>query len=156
MPLRFMMTAVSVSLLVGACAPPPIDLEGARSSLLEAVEGYHQAAAAGDRDRVLAYYGEDAVMMPPNEADVVGHAAVQGQVEGFTSLEDFQLTAESPKVVVSAGGEMGYSVAAVSLSWTQEGQTVSERLRDVHVWARDGDGSWKLVVDVWNSLPAIE
>ena len=49
-----------------------------------------------------------------------------------------------------------HSVTAINLSWTDGGETVSERLRDVHIWTRAEDGSWKLMVDVWNSLDPAE
>jgi ketosteroid isomerase-like protein len=29
-----------------------------------------------------------------------------------------------------------------------------QRLRDVHLWRKQADGSWKVVVDVWNMEPA--
>jgi ketosteroid isomerase-like protein len=142
--------------LLGACAPAGVDLAEAEASLAEAAEAYHQAAAALDSDAVVALYTEDGAMMPPNGPDVVGLAAVREQVMGFTSLDNFQFNAGSPTVVLSAGGQMGYSVAEIDLSWTVEGEEVTERLRDVHIWARADDGSWRLVVDVWNSLVPLE
>ena len=138
--------------LLAACAPAAVDLDAARASLQEAVEAYHQAASVADGEAVLALYAADGAMMPPNEEDYTGTARIQQQVDGFTSLENFQFRAESPTVVVSAGGEMGYSVTAINLSWTDAGETIRERLRDVHIWSRAEDGSWQLVVDVWNSL----
>ena len=142
--------------LLGACAPAGVDLADAQASLVEAAEAYHQAAAALDTDALLALYAEDGAMMPPNGPDVVGLAGVREQVNGFTSLVDFQFSAGSPTVVLSAGGQMGYSVAEINLSWTVEGEGVTERLRDVHIWTRADDGSWKLAVDVWNSLVPLE
>ena len=139
------LSGLSIFLLV-ACAPAAVDLDAARASLQEAVEAYHQAASAADGEAVLALYAADGAMMPPNEEDYTGTARVRQQVEGFTSLEDFQFDAETPTVVVSAGGEMGYSVAAINLSWTDAGETISERLRDVHIWTRAEDGSWQLMV----------
>ncbi len=142
--------------LLGACAPAAVDLDAARASLQETVDAYHQAAGAADGAAVLAIYAADGAMMPPNEDDHTGTARIQQQIDGFMSLENFQFSAESPTVVLSAGGEMGYSVTAINLSWTDGGETVSERLRDVHIWTRAEDGSWKLMVDVWNSLDPAE
>ncbi len=142
-------------LLALACSSQAIDLDAARASLEEAVTGYHEAAAAADAERVMSFYAADGAMMPPNEPDAAGTTAVQAQVDGFTSLQDFQFHAEEPTIVLSAGGEMGYSVATVHLSWTADGETVTEQLRDVHIWTRDEGGSWKLAVDVWNSLTPV-
>jgi ketosteroid isomerase-like protein len=32
-----------------------------------------------------------------------------------------------------------------------DGEPVSESVRDFHVWRKDADGEWKLVIDIWNS-----
>ncbi len=150
-------SVAAVAIVLACAAPPGVDLDAARASLEAAAAGYHEAAAATDAERVRAYYADDGAMMPPNAPDAVGPAAIAAQVEGFTSLENFQFHAEAPTVVLSSGGTMGYSVAEIHLSWTADGETISERLRDVHVWTREADGTWKLAIDVWNSLdPAAE
>lgn len=155
MKARSILAGISMCLL-GACVPAGVDLADAEASLVEAAETYHQAAAALDTDAVVALYAEDGRMMPPNETDVIGLAAIREQVMGFTSLDDFQFSAGSPTVVLSAGGQMGYSVAEIDLSWTVDGEAFTERLRDVHIWTRADNGSWKLAVDAWNSLVPLE
>lgn len=139
--------------LSAACAPSAVDLDAARASLHDAVEAYHAAAAATDAEAIVGLYSAQGAMMPPDEPDVVGLTAIRSQVEGFTSLEDFQFRAEPATIVLSADGQMGYSVAAVNLSWTDGGETARQRLRDVHLWTRDPDGAWKVAIDVWNGLP---
>ena len=82
-------TSLASLCLLAACAPAAIDLDAARTSLQEAVEGYHQSAAAADADAVMAWYAADGAMMPPNGPDQAGPTAVRSQIDGFTSLEDF-------------------------------------------------------------------
>ena len=94
-------------------------------------------------------------MMGPNTPDAAGLAAIRADVEGFTSLADFQFNSETQSVVLSAGGQMGYSVAIIDISWTADGETLSDELRDVHIWVNE-DGAWKVAVDVWNSLVPLE
>jgi len=54
-------------------------------------------------------------------------------------------------VAISAGGDMGYTLADVALSIAgPDGAPVEQRYRDFHVW-RKQDGTWKLAVDIWNS-----
>ncbi len=96
-------------------------------------------------------------MMPPNGPDVVGLDGIRGLLESFTTLANFQFQSATPTVAVSADGSMGYSIATLTLSWEEEnGEVVSENLRDVHIWTKGADGTWKLVVDIWSSPDPIE
>ncbi len=144
--------AIGIALLLFACtAQPPVDMEAETAALREAVMAYDEAGSTANAEALVALYAADGVMLPPNGPDVVGHDNIRGFLESFTTLENFQYQASAPTVVVSADGSMGYSVAALTLSWQADGEVVSEDFRDVHIWSKDPDGEWKLAVDIWNS-----
>ena len=90
--------------------------------------------------------------MPPNEATLVGPAAFQSFIEGVSTIEGFAVSLDSPDVAVGAGGDVGYTVGIVRITAPgPDGELATVEERDVHVWRKQADGAWKLVVDIWNS-----
>ena len=150
--------AIGTVVVLGACmTQPPVDIEAETAALREAIEAYEEAGTNADVEGLLGLYAVGGAMMPPNGPDVVGLDGIRGLIESFTTLANFQFQSATPTVVVSADGSMGYSIATLTLSWEEEnGEAVSENLRDVHIWTKGADGTWKLVVDIWNSPDPIE
>jgi len=49
-------------------------------------------------------------------------------------------------------GDLGYTYAELQVDLDgPDGEPIAEVLRDFHVWAKDADGAWRVVVDIWNS-----
>jgi len=58
-------------------------------------------------------------------------------------------------VEVSESGDMGYSLNSVEFGFPDEdGNTITAVSRDFHLWRKQEDGSWKVIVDIWNDEPA--
>ena len=75
---------------------------------------------------------------------------------GFIETPGVELVFELARVEVSEAGDMGWTLAIGDITINQpEGPPGRDTVRDFHTWRRHADGSWKLVVDVWNSgVPA--
>lgn len=143
-----------VATLVPACAPPPSDDDGGAEALRLAAEAYHAAASAKDAAGVVALYDEGAVMIPPGGEMVNGLDEVRGYRFGFISTPGVSLSFELARVEVSASGDMGWTLALGDITIQRpDGTTGKDLVRDFHVWRRQADGSWKVVVDAWNSGP---
>jgi len=94
-------------------------------------------------------------MYPPGEATVTGVDAIGKYVDGFLKDSAFSAVFNPVAVDVSTDGTMGYTLNAADLSFTgPQGKPVTEHLRDFHVWRKQADGSWKLLIDIWNAQPA--
>lgn len=142
-----------IFLLLGACAPPAptVNLEAETAKLRAAAEAYHAAAGASDIEKFLTLNAKDVLVIPPNQATVEGTEGARSVVTAFTELPDFQIRFETAKIEVAASGDMGYTLANASFSYQgQDGAKVEDRVRDFHLWKRDG-GAWKVAVDIWNS-----
>ncbi len=72
------------------------------------------------------------------------------EVVVFTS-GDATLPHAADDVVIMPPGEP--MVGTVTLT-PAGGETVSETMKGIHIYQRQGDGSWKMVEDVWNFDPA--
>lgn len=140
---------------LSACAKPPVvDTEGARTALRQADSAYSRAGVAKDRATFVALYAPDAVMYPPGEETVTGIDAIGKFLDGPFADTSFTAVFHPMTVDVSTDGTLGYTLNAAQLSSrATDGKRTTERARDFHVWRKQPDGSWKLVIDIWNAEP---
>ena len=145
--------AVFGVVIAGGCSSQPvIDHDAEVAALRAAAEAYHTAARAKDAQAIVTFYADDAIMVPPNADRVDGIEGVRNYRFGFIENPGVELLFELIRVEVSSGGDMGWTLAIVNVSFTRpDGEPGSDRLRDFHAWKKQDDGSWKVVVDMWNS-----
>lgn len=150
--------ALAVSIVLAACQPDPSSVadtsrEAEVESLTAAALAYQAAASAKDSDAVVAMYDATAIMIPPN-ADIVdeGLAGVQNYQFGFIVTPGVELDFELIRVEVAASGDIGWTFALGEITIHRDGQEPGrDVVRDFHTWKKQADGSWKIVVDLWNS-----
>jgi ketosteroid isomerase-like protein len=115
-----------------------------------------QVASEGrDVDRILSYWTDDAVVLPPGLPPVAGKAALRQYVEGSMRVPGFRITWESKDVALSPDGHLAYmfSRSAVTMDAPDGAPTTSEG-RAVTIWRMESDGEWRCAVDIWNAEPA--
>ena len=153
---HFIITAAILA-ATASCAPraPSVDLEAERTAWREADSRYTQLATAKDADGVSGLYAVDATMYPPDGATVSGLDGVREFAAAFTSVPGMTFSSRPLVIEVSRDGDMGYTINAVETTTPDEaGNPVTEVLRDFHLWRKQENGSWKVVVDIWNVEPA--
>ena len=149
--------AAAVLLTVIACEPPPepppeIDIEAESAALSKAANRYHEAGHSMDIDTMASLYAADALVLPPYSETKKGTAGVREFLTAFDETPGFQVRFETPTVVVSKGGNLGYTLADIEITVDgPDGQPVTSRERDFHLWKKQADGSWKVIIDIWNS-----
>lgn len=145
-------------LLVAGCAPAddadsePAGLtEREGAAIAEASSRWAQAVETGDLDRLASLYAEDAVLMPPGAPAVHGRQAIREFLATFPAVESATLTQED----VEGRGDLAYVVGSYELTMLAvPGDTasrVTDRGKFVEIRERREDGSWPMVVDIWNS-----
>ena len=147
-------------ILTAACSPPEtmVDMEAEVASLTAAAQAYHDGAATMDMDGIMALISPDVVIYAPATPTIDTWAGAEEFMGGFPEIPGIQVALELTDVVVSAGGTMGYTMGVGSMTMDgPEGEPVVEHIRDFHVWTKNAEGEWKLVVDIWNSpVPMME
>ena len=150
--------AVGAMLVLSACAPaapPAADTAADEAALKAATSTWIEAYNAGEVEKMVALYEDDAVLMPPHAPVAQGHAAMRT----FLNAETAGAKAAGVKLVpgtstAGVSGDTGwesgsYTVTNASGATVDSGSylSVSHKL----------NGKWLYHRDTWNSdqpLPA--
>jgi ketosteroid isomerase-like protein len=143
--------------LMGCGSSPRVEREVELATLREAAVAYYAAASAKDRDAVVSFYDTDAVLVPPGAEPVEGPEEIGAYRFGFIETEGISLEFEILKAEVSASGDMGWTLANGDITIDRGAEPPGRDLvRDYHMWHKQTDGSWKVIVDFWNSGPVAD
>ena len=119
------------------------DVEAGEQRWLEAFNG-------GDAAGVAQCYAENARLMAPGMDTLEGRAAIEAFGKEFIATGaklSFELLA------VHDGGNLSVAVGAYVMDFP--GDIPQDKGKYIEVWAEQGDGSWLIVDDIFNSsLPA--
>jgi ketosteroid isomerase-like protein len=133
-----------------------LNLTAEKERLLRRDAEWAKVASEGrEVERILSYWTEDAVVMPPGLPSVVGKAALRQYVEGSIQIPGFRITWKSKDVTLSPDGRLAYMFSrnAVTMN-TPEGTPITTEGRAVTIWRRESDSEWRCAVDIWNAEPA--
>jgi uncharacterized protein (TIGR02246 family) len=155
---RHLALVIGTVIALSACAPaspPPVDAAAEEATLKAITAAWLSAYNAGDVEKIVALYTEDAVLMPPHAAVATGHAAIRA----FLTTDTAAAKAAGVKLVPGAatagvagdtGWESGsYTIADASGATVESGSYLSV--------ARKSNGKWLYIRDTYNSdrpLPA--
>jgi uncharacterized protein (TIGR02246 family) len=156
--LRHLAMVIGTVITLSACAPaapPPVDTAAEEAALKAITTAWMDAHNAGDVEKIVAMYTEDAVLMPPHAAGATGHAGIRA----FLTTDTAAAKAAGVKLVPGAatagvagdtGWESGsYTVVDASGATVDGGSYLSV--------SRKSNGTWLLSRDIYNSdrpLPA--
>ncbi|MCG8604678.1 DUF4440 domain-containing protein [bacterium] len=132
-------------------AQDPNAVQADIEALRETVRRHDEVVNSGDVEGLMALYAEDAVQMPPNQAKVIGKASIRVPTERMFSQFDVQVQSKIEAIDVS--GDLAYIHLSYSASSSPKagGPAVSDVGKWVNIYRRQGDGSWKIAVEIWNS-----
>ncbi len=140
----------------GTSAPAPDARAGAEAAIRQADEAWVKAAGTLQPDAWMAFYSNDAVVLPPNEKLAANRDGIRKSVAGLLGLPGLKISWRPAKIEVAASGDLGYLYGAYQLSMDgPKGKPVTDQGKILEIWKKQADGSWKCIVDTWNSdLPA--
>jgi ketosteroid isomerase-like protein len=124
-------------------------------AIRDADEAWATAAGAKDVDKTVAFYADDAVVLPPNAERATTKEAIRKIWKDL--LTDAKVTWKANKVEVARSGDIGFIIGSyeVAMNDVVTGKPVNERGKYLEVWQKQTDGSWKCGADMFSSdLPA--
>ena len=143
-------------LQAGCETQPQTDPLAEAENLMEASRAWARDAREGDADKIVSYWDPDAVLMMPGMADLKGHDQLRQMVAGSSGMPGFEIDWEPKEARVSDSGELGYVVAHKYFKVNDSlGNPVISYFREVTLWEKKPDGSWKNIIDIYNVDPSI-
>lgn len=133
-----------------------MNLEHEKDRLLQRDTEWARLASEGqDVERILSYWTDDAVVLPPGLPSVVGKPALREYVRASLRIPGFRITWASTDVRFSPDGNLAYMFGQNTVTLNgADGEPMTTTGRAVTIWRRDTDGMWRCAVDIWNAEPA--
>lgn len=126
------------------------------AALLKRDAEWAETASAGkDVEKIVSFWSDDALVVPPGQPLVEGKDAIRSFVAESLKIPGFKIHWVSEKVSFSPDGRLAYMRATNETTVPgPDGKLMTIRGRGVTVWRRDADGQFRCVVDIWNEPPA--
>ena len=120
-------------------------------ALRDADEAWATAAGAKDVDKTVAFYADDAVVMPPNAERATTKEAIRKIWKDL--LTDAKLSWKASKVEVAKSGDIGFIIGTyeVTMNDVVTGKPVNDKGKYLEVWEKQADGTWKCGADMFSS-----
>ena len=146
--------SLTLILLTAACGPstPPDNRAADVSTLRDLDAQWSKTAGTNDVDATVAYYSDDASLLPPNAPIVNGKQAIRAAWAALLA-PGVSLSWQSDKVEASRSSDLAYMTGTYTMSTKQSlsKAPVTEQGKYVEVWKKQADGKWKVVADIFNS-----
>ncbi len=151
--MRAVQLLLAMALLTCSCAPPAsTDTHAAEADIRALDEQWSSAAGKGDVNASVAFYSDDAVLLPPNEPLASDKNAIRASWDGLLK-QTSGLSWKASKVEVAKSGELGYLYGTYRLTVKNALGTPGavDTGKMVEIWKKQPDGGWKCIVDTFNS-----
>ena len=149
----FCCCVLALLLLTTACnrQAPPDTRAADESAVRETDAQWSKTAMANDLDGTVAYYSDDASMLPPNAPIATGKPAIRAVWATMLS-PDTIVSWQVTKADVARSGELAYVMGTYQIAAKNpQGKSQEDHGKLVEVWKKQPDGKWKTVADIFNS-----
>ena len=111
-----------------------------------------KAAQTKRVDDWVAFYSDDAVVLPPNDKTVTGKDSIRKPIGDLLGLPNLSISWAPTKVEVAKSGDLAYLYGTYQLSATgPDGKSMDDHGKNLEIWKKQADGNWKCIVDTWSS-----
>ena len=128
------------------------DLQAIRAAITKNYRDWIDATKRKDVNAVLALYTDDAIVLPPGAAPVTGRDAIREFYKRYyadpSQLLDEQFISTS--LVVRDDLVIDTAEYSGEIDRGEKGK-IHFRGKNLVVWKRQNDGSWRLFRDMWSS-----
>jgi ketosteroid isomerase-like protein len=142
----------AVAVLLSASCARRVDTDAMAKTLTQLDEDWSKAAATKNADTVASYYATDAIAYPTNEPVAVGQPAAKKIWASYFADSTFSISWKTDHAGVSQSGDLGFTAGTYVDSFRgRDGTLVTEHGKYVCTWAKQADGTWKAIHDIWNT-----
>jgi ketosteroid isomerase-like protein len=128
------------------------DMKPVKRILRDLDAQWSKAAAAKDLEQTIAYYSDDAIVLPPNARGAATKETIRNFWKDLLTSSGLMITWKPARVQLGKSGEMAWVSGAYELTMNDtSGKPINDRGKYLEVWEKQPDGKWKCVADMWNS-----
>lgn len=120
-----------------------------RDSIRAYVARFDQKVMAQDWPAVVAFYSDDAVLLPPHRSEVRGRDAITKFFQEFPKFTNFKQQVEE----IEGDENFAYPRGTFETSMIPPGAKapVNDKGKVLAVWRKQPNGSWLVTRVIWNS-----
>ena len=107
-----------------------------------------EAWEKGDPEMLAAIFDDDGVMLPQGGKVFKGRQQILERQKGAMQSVTRPIKVSVITVKIWLDGNTAYETGKYKYEYTEKGKPVTEEGRYVTIWKRQGDGSWKLSMDM--------
>jgi ketosteroid isomerase-like protein len=107
---------------------------------------------AKDVDKAVAFCDDHGSLLWPNAPGATGKSAITKATASAFAIPDFKLEWHPDQIAIARSGELGYTSG--TYTWTfkdASGKPASDKGKYLTVWKKQQDGSWKVLLDMFNT-----
>ena len=146
------LAAVSFSACSSKPAAPPDNRAVDVAAVQKADADWAAAAQARNADTWVAFYSDDAVVLPPNAETATTKEDIRKTITDLLALPGLSVSWQTTKAEASRSGDLAYTYGTYILtSNSANGTPTTDHGKYSEVWKKQVDGSWKCGVDMWSS-----
>ena len=121
-------------------------------ALRDSDDAWSKAAARKDLEKTIAYYSNDAIVLPPNAPIATTKDAIKKLWGDLLASPGLVISWKAPKVEVAKSGDLGFVSGTYDFAMNDaSGKPTTDKGKYVEVWEKQADGKWKCGTDIWNS-----
>jgi ketosteroid isomerase-like protein len=144
--------SISQSSPSGLPSEKPSDAQPVDQLLRDLDAKWAKAAATKDVEQTIAFYSDDAIVLPPNATSAATKEAIRDGWKEMFASPGFVISWQPTKVQVGKAGEMAWVSGTYELTMNDaSGKPINDRGKYLEVWEKQTDGNWKCAADMWNS-----
>jgi ketosteroid isomerase-like protein len=152
-----MSAAMFAALFFNACSKPqpaaPPDNRAADAAAVQKADADWSAAAQEHAaDSWVAFYADDAVVLPPNDKMATSKDAIHKTIADLLALPGLSVSWQTTKAEAARSGDLAYTYGTYELTSNDaKGRPTTDHGKYSEVWKKQADGNWKCIVDMWSS-----
>lgn len=138
---------LSLLSLTGCTQAAPDTRESEAKTLRELDAQWSKAAQTKNLDATVAFYSDDAVVMP-GDAPIASTKQAIRELWAPMMAQDISVSWQLDQAEVAQSGDLGYARGVYQMTTKDAaGKTITEGGKLLEIWKKQADGKWKCAVD---------
>jgi ketosteroid isomerase-like protein len=153
--------SIFVLVILAGCSQTPAPAVVSRATDIKSLRAAQEAAidafVSKHADHMVSAYSADASLMFPNSPILQGEG-LRTAIRALAADPNFSMRFSTDKVEVASSGEVGYTRGTYTMTMSDPNskKILRENGKYVTIYAREADGSWKMIEDINNpDAPAV-